>query len=263
MIHNPSVPRFLPRFSARRVLARIPDGSSLPVVVETAAGRFVTKLRGAAQGPGALVAEVIVGDLAEALGLPVPERAVIELERPIRSDDGNDELGDLLERSVGLSLGFRWLEGARLLQPRDAVREPDDFALRVLWLDALVMNPDRTATNTNILMAKGQPWLIDHGASLAFQYDWARVSEDSPRAPSRHEAHLFGDRAGRLAHWDAQLAAALTRNVLQKAAARVPDEFLSDRPREWSPERARAAYVAFLWKRLTPPRPFVPIVADG
>jgi hypothetical protein len=240
------------------VLARIRDGSSLPVVVDTGAGRFVTKLRGAAQGPGALVAEVLVAELAEALGLPVPERALVELRRPIRSEDGNDELADLLERSVGANLGFRWIEGGSLLRPQSAAREPDDFAVRVLWLDALVMNPDRTRANTNILLSKGQPWLIDHGAALSFQYDWAHVSEDSPRAPSAHEAHLFADRAHLLERWDEQLAALLTRRALQDAAARVPDEFLTDRPGEWSVERARAAYVAFLWKRLTPPRPFIP-----
>jgi hypothetical protein len=258
MFRYPALHRALPRFSARRVLTRIREGSSLPVVVETGAGRFVTKLRGAAQGPSALVAEVFVAELAEALGLPVPERAVVELERPIQSEDENDELADLLERSVGANLGFRWLEGGSLLQPRSAGREPDDFAVRVLWLDALVMNPDRTAANTNILISKGQPWLIDHGAALSFQYDWAHVSEDSPRARAQHDAHLFGERAHLLERWDAQLAALLPRGVLQDAAARVPDEFLSDRPREWSLERARAAYVAFLWKRLTPPRPFIP-----
>lgn len=231
-------------------------------MVETAAGRFLTKLRGAAQGPGALVAEVLVAELAEALGLPVPERAVIELERPIRSDDKNDELGDLLERSVGANLGFRWLEGASLLEARDAIAQPDELAVRVLWLDALVMNPDRTTANTNILISKGQAWLIDHGAALSFQYDWARVSEDSPRAEGAHQTHLFGDRAQLLPRWDAQLAALFTREVLQRAAARVPDEFLADRPREWSPERARAAYVAFLWKRLTAPRPFA-LLARG
>jgi hypothetical protein len=239
------------------VLARLRGGSSLPVVVETAGGRFVTKLRGAAQGPGALVAEVVVAELAEAIGLPVPERVVIELERPIRSDDRNDELADLLERSLGENLGLRWLDGSAL-DARDAARQDDEFAVRVLWLDGLVMNPDRTRDNPNVLISKGQPWLIDHGASLAFQYDWARVNEDSPRAPSDHREHLFGDREPLLPEWDAALAARLTRGVLSASVERVPDSFLSARPAEWSPERARAAYVAFLWKRLEAPRPFVP-----
>src|SRR5687767_4878768 len=79
-----------PRFPVRRVVARIRDGSSLPVIVDTSGGRFVTKLRGAAQGPSALVAEVVVAELATRLGLPVPERALMELERPIQTDDHND-----------------------------------------------------------------------------------------------------------------------------------------------------------------------------
>jgi hypothetical protein len=239
-------------------LARLRGGSSLPVVVETEAGRFVTKLRGAAQGSSALAAEVIVAELAELLGLPVPERALIELSQPIRSDDRNDELAFLLAASVGHNLGFRWLEGASVLDPAHAERVDDELAVRVLWLDALVMNLDRSAQNPNILMSKGQPWLIDHGASLTFQYDWARVTEDSPREPTEHRAHLFGARWELLHQWDARLAGVLTRPALTRVLEQVPDAFLDQRPREWSPARARAAYVAFLWKRLRPPRPFLP-----
>jgi hypothetical protein len=243
------------------VLARLRGGSSLPVIVETDAGRFVTKLRGAGQGSSVLAAEVIVAELAELLGLPVPERALIELSLPIRSEDRNDELADLLAASVGHNLGFRWLEGASVLEPAQVQRLDDDFAVRVLWLDALVMNLDRTAQNPNILLSKGQPWLIDHGASLTFQYDWARVTEDTPREPTDHRAHLFGTRLTQLPDWDARLAGILTRPALTRALDQVPDTFLDQGPGEWSPARARAAYVAFLWKRLRPPRPFLPPVA--
>lgn len=247
-------------FPVRRVLARLRSGSSSPVVVDTAAGRLVAKLRGAAQGPGSLVAEVIVAELAEALGLPVPERLLLELAADVESDDRNDELRDLLIASAGQNLGFRWLEGAEPLTAAAARDMEDQFALPVLWLDALVMNLDRSPANTNVLISNGQPWLIDHGAALVFQYDWARVSEDSPRAPARHDLHLFGERRHLLPAWDEQLAKALTREVLERATAQVPDSFLAGRPREWTPARARAAYAAFLWKRLRPPRPFVPAV---
>jgi hypothetical protein len=246
-----------PRFPVRRVLARIKDGSSLPVIVDTPGGRFVTKLRGAAQGPSALVAEVIVAELAERLGLPVPARAIIELNHPIHTDDHNDELADLLDRSVGQNLGFRWLAGARVVGPADALRLEDDFAVRVLWLDALVMNPDRTPGNPNVLLSRGQPWLIDHGAALGFQHDWGRVDEGSPRAPSDHRSHLFAERQHLLAAWDAPLAAVLSREALGAVVERVPDSFLAARPAEWTLARTRAAYAAFLWKRLGPPRPFL------
>ncbi len=227
------------------------------MVVDTPAGRFVAKLRGAAQGPSALVAEVVVAELAERIGLPVPERVVLELADDVETDDKNDELGDLLAASVGQNLGFRWLEGARVLGPHEVGRIDDEFALRVLWLDALVMNPDRTLANTNVLIAGGQPWLIDHGAALGFQYDWATVSEDSPRVPNNHTPHLFGARQPELVRWDAVLAPLVTREVLSDVLACVPDSFFANGPTEWTPNRARSAYVAFLWKRLKAPRPFL------
>lgn len=227
------------------------------MVVETDGGRFVAKLRGAAQGPSALVAEVVVAALAERLGLPVPERVMVELEANVATNDRNDELADLLAASVGLNLGLRWVDGASVLRPDEAARIDDEFAVRVLWLDGLVLNLDRTPSNTNVLLSRGQPWLIDHGAALGFQYDWARVSEQSPRAPFDLDAHLFGARRARLALYDEALARVLSREVLAEVLAEVPDSFLADRPAEWSPARARAAYVAFLWKRLRAPRPFV------
>jgi hypothetical protein len=239
------------------VLSRIRSGSSSPLLVETDAGRFVAKLRGAAQGPSALVAEVVVAELAELLGLPVPERVSLELEADVTKDDRNDELADLLAASVGQNLGFRWLPGASVLRAADAATMDDEFAVRVLWLDGLVLNPDRTPSNPNVLLSKGQPWLIDHGAALTFQYDWAHVSEDSPREAARHGPHLFDTRRPLLARYDEALARVLSREVLVEVLAGVPDSFLADRPAEWSPARARAAYVAFLWKRLRAPRPFV------
>jgi hypothetical protein len=243
--------------AVRRVLARLQYGSSSPVVVETDAGRFVAKLRGAAQGPSALVAEVVVAALAERLGLPVPERVLLTLEANVATDDRNDELADLLAASVGQNLGFRWLTGASVLRAADAGKIDDEFALRVLWLDGLVLNLDRTPSNPNVLLYRGQPWLIDHGAALTFQYDWAHVSEDSPRAGMDLAPHLFGARRASLTQHDEALTRVLTRELLVEVLAEVPDSFLADRPAEWSPARARAAYVAFLWKRLRAPRPFV------
>lgn len=148
-------------FLASRVEARIRGGSSSPIIVQTPGGRFVVKLRGAGHGTLALVAEIIVAELAERLGLAVPERVMIELPPDVPSDDRNDELADLLGASVGTNLGFRLLEGA--YEPRaEALRSlDDDFKARVLWLDGLTMNPDRSASNPNILFWKQRPWLID------------------------------------------------------------------------------------------------------
>lgn len=244
-------------FSARHVRARIRSGSSSPVVVQTEGGRFVVKLRGAAQGPLALVAEIIVAELAERLGLSVPERVLIDLLPDFESDDRNDELADLLRASIGLNLGFRWLEGAREPRPEHLAALDDDFKTSVLWLDGLTLNPDRSTRNPNILLWHRRPWLIDHGAALTFQHDWRSVREESPREPAWYAGHVFESSVASLPRLDAELAAALSRDVLERAIAKVPDAFLSGPTPDADVSRTRAAYQAFLWKRLEPPRPFV------
>jgi len=247
----------LPRFTTHHVLGRLVRGaSSSPVIVETPGGRFVLKLRGAGGGVPALIAELIVAELAERLGLPVPERALVELDADFSSDDRNDELYGLLTRSVGLNVGFRHLEGARPPRPEELARLDDDFALGVLWLDGLTLNPDRTSSNPNILFWKQRPWLIDHGAALSFHYDWAHVTEASPRELTTHAGHVFAERAARLSLVDAALARRLDAHALAACLDVVPDELLAAAAPE-APVRARAAYEAFLWKRLKPPRPFV------
>ena len=58
--------------SATRYVTPLREGGSLPGLVEgDDDGLYVAKFRGAGQGPRALVAEVIVGELARSLGLPV------------------------------------------------------------------------------------------------------------------------------------------------------------------------------------------------
>lgn len=239
-----------------RVLRRLTSGSSAPVVVETPGGRFVAKLRGAGHGVVALVAEVIVAELAEALGLPVPERALLDLPPDVPSDDRNDELSDLLARSAGLNLGFRWLEGARPPSEEALRALDDDYAGRVLFLDGLTENYDRTDANPNALLWKGRPWLIDHGAALPFHHDWAGVTEATPREPYDHRGHVFRGRLAAARALDERLARRLDRHALAAALARVPDEFLAALDAGASPARSRSAYEAFLWKRLKSPRAF-------
>jgi hypothetical protein len=247
---------------ARRIVSSHKRGSSWPIVAETEEGRFLVKLRGAAQGTAALVAEVIVAELADALGLAVPRRALLHLDGDVENADRDQELGDLLRASQGLNLGFRFLEGARVIGIEEAAVSRDDLACPLLWLDALVMNPDRTPANPNVLVAEGRSWLIDHGAALPFQYSWGTVTEDSPRSEAYSiDRHLFAARADRLRDWDERLATRLTREVLDNAIAQVPDDFLvpllGRPPGAERLRRRRAAYQAFLWKRLKAPRPFV------
>jgi hypothetical protein len=240
---------------ARRVLSAF-RGSTWPVLVDAGECRLVVKLRGTAEGCSPLVAELIVGALAEALGLLTPARYLVRIEPALASDDPHEELRDLLERSVGTNLGFAYLEGFRNLTTADAARIAPELAARIVWLDALVQNPDRTANNPNLMIKAGQIQLIDHGAALGFHHDWASVTEQTPRDPGNIAfEHLLRQSEERLSEADAALAPRLTREVLERAVATVPDDFLSGDARAIA--RTRAAYVAYLWKRLKSPRPFV------
>jgi hypothetical protein len=242
---------------ARRVLRADRGGSSWPVLIETEAGVFFTKLRGAAQAPATLVAEIVVGKLADALGLSVPGRVLIDIPADLRHDDPHEELAQLLRFSVGRNLGFDYLPDAQNFQPMDVARVDLDLASRIAWLDGLVQNPDRTAKNPNLLWSRDRLWLIDHGASLGFHHRWSAVTEDSPRARGWPLAsHLLRSRATLLSHIDNASADLLDRTVVESAIDAVPDEYLS--VSGTTARRRRAAYVAFLWKRLQEPRPFLP-----
>jgi hypothetical protein len=233
-------------------------------MVDADGGPWFTKLRGAGQGTGALVAEVVVGALAEAVGLNVPGRSLVRVRPGIESLDRDGELRSLLDASVGLNLGFVYLDGARDLTPAQIDRVNRDDAAAIVWLDGLVMNPDRTPRNPNLLWWHNGLWLIDHGASLGFQYEWSAVSESSTGLPAPGaEPHLLQERVADLSDWDAIFAARLTRDVVQSAVDEVPDEFLrpllrdADQNSDHALQRRRAAYVAFLWKRLKAPRGWV------
>jgi hypothetical protein len=251
--------RHLATHGALRVTSRVKRGSSSPIVVETAAGTFLTKLRGSAQGVAALVAEVIVAELATLLELPVPERVIVTLDDATPSDDRNDELADLLTRSHGENLGFRFLPGATDLRTDQVKLVDPDVASRIVWLDGLVMNPDRTSGNPNIMLWHREPWLIDHGAALPFHHDWSGVTEQSPSEVGVDiRSHLLSSRAENMAAADEVGMRFVTREALRSAVGVVPESFLTTTVVGRTPSRVREAYVAFLWKRLRAPRPFLP-----
>lgn len=251
-----------------RVLAAPKTGSSRPIVAQTAKGKYVIKLRGAAQGTGALVAEIIVSSLAQALGLPVLEPSIAVLGSETPSDDKEDELADLLAASVGINLAFPLLEKAREAKPKDFTKLSLQQQAATLWLDRFVLNPDRTVKNPNMLVHDNELYLIDFGSSLSFQYNWESVTETSPLVVGNTMGtHVFEDvsETEGWRGWDSYFAECISREVLNNAVDKVPASFLepllseenvASIYREGPLSRRRAAYVAFLWKRLKSPRRF-------
>ncbi len=206
------------------------------------------KFRGAGQGPKALVAEVVVGELARQLGFPVPELVLIELDATIGRAEPDPEIQDLLLSSGGLNLGVDFLPGALPFSPAAGPAPDPDFAADVVWLDALVTNVDRTAQNPNLLWWHDRLWLIDHGAALYFHHA-AGVAPEHARA--RFEAvreHVLLPYASSLADADRRLVARVSGGVLERAVAGIPAEWLTGGAEE---------YVDYLGRRLETPREFV------
>jgi hypothetical protein len=230
------------------------------VVVETAAGQYFVKLRGAAQGTAALVAEVVVAELADRIGLPVPARRVVTFGPDLPTDDRNDELADLLAASRGENLGFQFLPAARPFVAADLGMVSGDFAAHVRWLDWLVLNPDRSPANPNIMVEGRRLWLIDHGAALPFHHDWAAVTETTPLRAPLAVPHVLEAAVRELKEWDEILTRGLSWEAVEQSVAAVPDSFLQPLlPYGAGPDglaRRRAAYSTLLWQRLSGPHSF-------
>jgi hypothetical protein len=238
------------RVAATRYVTPLREGGSLPALVEANDdGLYVLKFRGAGQGPKALVAEVVVGELARALGLPVPELVLVELDPFIGRAEPDPEIQDLLLASGGLNLGVDFLPGALPFSPAAGPAPEASFAADAVWLDALVTNVDRTAQNPNLLWWHGSLWLIDHGAALYFHH----AAEPSPEhARGAFEAvrdHVLLPYASSIEAADVRLAPRVSEKALGLAASEVPDE--------WLEREGREVYVDYLLRRLEEPRTFV------
>ena len=248
----------LPRYRAIRYVQPLREGGSLPAVVDSDDGLYVVKFRGAGQGAKALVAELIVGMLAGALGLPVPDLALLEVPPPFGRSEPDPEIQDVLRRSHGLNVGLRYLDGAFNFDGHAAGEfVPAELAAGIVWLDAFATNPDRTHRNPNLLIWQRRPWLIDHGAALYAHHDWASVDAARTATPfPLIRDHVLLLEADRIQDADSLAAGRLTEGLLCQVLDAVPDELLavdefSDAP------AARERYVAYLVDRLREPRPFV------
>jgi len=249
--------------TASRYVQPLREGGSLPAVVDTErGGLFVVKFRGAGQGAKVLVAELVVGQLARALDLPVPELALVDVSERFGRSEPDPEIQELLRRSHGTNVGMRYLEGAFNFD-RSAAGDliSPELAARIVWLDAFTTNPDRSAHNPNLLIWDRRPWIIDHGAALYAHHDWSSV--DEARTVTSFpliRSHILLAASGDLAAADEQSAAALTTGVIESALEAVPDDLLLDaaggRPEFASATEARERYVRYLTRRLHAPRSF-------
>jgi hypothetical protein len=234
------MPAVLRTVTATRYVTPLREGGSLPGIVEADDdGLYVLKFRGAGQGPKALAAEIVAGELARALGLPVPELVLIELDPALAAAEPDPEIQELIAASAGLNLGVDFLPGALPYMPSEPPAA--ELAADVVWLDALVTNVDRTPRNPNLLRWHGNLWLIDHGAALyAFHGSDPLSRARGAFAPIRD--HVLLPAAGSVLDADARLAA---RAEPGAAAALVPAAWADG-----------AVYAEFLVRRLEEPREF-------
>jgi hypothetical protein len=251
--------------TATRYVTPLREGGSLPAVVEAEDdGLYVLKFRGAGQGTKALVAELLAGEIARSLGLPVPEIVFIELDTDLARTEPDPEIQDLIRASGGLNLGLDYLSGALAFDPLADPTDPE-LASRIVWLDAFVTNLDRTVRNTNMLVWHRRLWLIDHGAALYFHHaaGW-ESGPDRSRAPFPAIAkHVLQHRARRLREIDTGMAAALTPAALASIVEAIPEAWLTADDPAVTPAHLRAAYVRYLVGRLAAPRTFVEEAAGG
>jgi hypothetical protein len=248
----------LPHVRATRYVVPLREGGSLPGLVEADdLGIYVCKFRGAGQGTRVLVAEVVVGELARRLGIDVPDLVTVELAAAIARYEADEEVQDLLNASLGLNLGIDFLPGAFGF---DSACEPDPHdAARVLWLDALTANVDRSWRNPNLLMWHGRMWAIDHGACLYFHHSWqggVGAPERFAAQPYSFDDHVLARYLDGLPGADDELAPRVTEDLLTDVVAQVPEEWLEPVPGA-DVAALRAAYVSFLLAQVSGERAWV------
>ncbi len=242
--------------TATRYVTPLREGGSLPALVEADDdGLYVLKFRGAGQGRRALIAELVAGELARAAGLPVPEIVFVELDPDLARTEPDAEIQDLLKASAGLNLALDYLPSAVTFDPL-AFTPDAGLASRIVWLDAFVSNVDRTARNANLMVWHEKLWLIDHGAALYFHHHWDGYLERATSPFALVKDHVLLPFASELAQADAAMSAALTPAVVAAVVALIPDDWLEDDPLFADKAAHRAAYVAYLVRRLQAPRAF-------
>jgi hypothetical protein len=240
--------------TATKYLMPFREGGSLPGLVEADDdGLYVVKFYGAAQGPRALVAEVIAGELGRALGLPVPELVFVDVDPALAGVEPDPWVGELLGRSPGVNLGLDFLPGSMTFDPRADGRPDADLAANVVWFDALVTNTDRSPRNPNLLSWHRRLWLIDHGASLFIHHTWLDPDAHARRPLATISEHVLLPYAASIAGAHDRLAALVTEGRLREVVGLVPEAWLAPTGAAAAiggPDEQRAAYVRYLLTRV-------------
>lgn len=236
-----------------RYVTPLREGGSLPAIAEADDGfLYVLKFRGAGQGVKALIAELLGGEIARAAGLKVPEIVLAGLDASFGRTEPDEEIQDLLKASVGLNLALHYLSGAITFDPTVTTIGPE-LASKIVWLDCLLTNVDRTARNTNMLMWHRELWLIDHGASLYFHHSGQNWQEPAIRPFVQVKDHVLLPQASELAAVDAAFRSILTPDRIRSVVSLLPDD--------WFPEGTAAehrdVYFNFLTTRIATSEVFV------
>jgi hypothetical protein len=243
--------------TATRYVTPLKEGGSLPAIVEADdQGMYVLKFRGAGQGPKMLIAELVAGELARAVKLPVPEIVFIELDPELARTEPDPEIQILIRASGGLNIALDYLPGAVTFDP--VTTQPNAaLASSIVWFDAYVTNVDRTARNSNMLMWHRQLQLIDHGAALYFHHAWDRYLERSRGRFPEIKDHVLLRFAAELTSADEKLSALLTESAIREVVQLIPDSWLEQDDSFATASEYRDAYIHYLLRRLDAPRDFV------
>jgi len=227
------------------------EGGSLPAIVLGSDDfQYVLKFRGAGQGTKALIAELIGGELARAIGLNMPELVFMSLDNTFGQTEGDEEIQDLLKFSVGLNLGLHFLSGAITYDPLVSIVDPLS-ASKVILLDSLINNIDRTAKNTNLLNWNKELWLIDHGASLYFHHNWNNWTGYQYKPFPMIKDHVLLDRATQLTKAVEDIKASINSSLIEHIVSLIPEDWLEDKNSTMSADDKRQAYIEFLKVRLS------------
>lgn len=249
---------------ATRYIQPLREGGSVPAVVEADDGElYVMKFVGAAQGAKALIAELVAGEIARAIGLRLPEIVLIELDPLLGRSEPHPEIRDLIVASAGLNLGLRYLPSAFAYNPLLKPPLAADLASAIVWFDAYVTNVDRTPRNVNMLLWQDELWLIDHGAALYFHHDWTDYLERSRSPFAFIRQHVLIKLATQIQAADVRLRPLLTEERLRQIVAAIPTIWLGDEKQFADADAHRAAYVAYLTTRLAAAENFVREAANA